>query len=96
MKRTGGFTPPPKQMELKRIQEIRNEWNSDDSLPRKLKISYTRKRIHHEPTPIMDFRDNQGVRRFFRPKDQLKAASIKTLKTLQSKLNRQDSEEEWF
>ncbi|KAL1826848.1 hypothetical protein ACET3Z_005260 [Daucus carota] len=44
----------------------------------------------------MEFRDNQGVRRFFRPKDQLKVASLNTLKTLQSKLNRQDSDEEWF
>ena len=94
MKRTGGFTPPAKQMVLKRIQEIINEWNH--SLPRKLKIPYTGKRIHHEPTPIMEFRDNQGVRRFFRPKDQLKAASIKTLKTLLSKINRQDIDEEWY
>ena len=96
MKRTGGFAPPAKQMVLKRIQEIRKEWSSDSSMPRKLKIPYTRKKIHYEPTPIMEFRDNQGVRRFFRPKDQLKAASMNTLKTLQSKLNRQDSDEEWF
>ncbi|KAL1811248.1 hypothetical protein ACET3Z_021313 [Daucus carota] len=96
MKRTGGFTPPAKQMVLKRILEIRKEWNSDASLQRRLKIPYTGKKIHHEPTPVMEFRDNQGVRRFFRPKDQLKVASLNTLKTLQSKLNRQDSDEEWF
>ena len=96
MKRTRGYTPPSKQMVLKRIQEIRNEWKSDNSLPRKLKIPYTGKKIHHEPTPIMEFRDNPGVRRFFRPKDQLKIASIKTLKTLQSKLNRENSDKEWF
>ena len=96
MKRTGGFTQPAKQMVLKRIQEIRSGWNSDSSLPRKLKIPYTGKKIHYEPTPIMEFRDNQGVRRFFRPKDQLKVANLSTLKSLQSKLNRQDSDEEWF
>jgi len=93
MKRTGGFTPPAKQMVLKRILEIRKEWNSDASLQRRLKIPYTGKKIHHEPTPVMEFRDNQGVRRFFRPKDQLKVASLNTLKTLQCKLNRQDSDE---
>ncbi|KAL1826370.1 hypothetical protein ACET3Z_004782 [Daucus carota] len=96
MKRTGGFTPPSKQMVLKRILEIRKEWTSDASLQRRLKIPYTGKKIHHEPTPLMEFRDSQGVRRFFRPKDQLKVASLNTLKTLQSKLNRQDSDEEWF
>ena len=96
MKRTGGFTPPAKQMVLKRILEIRKEWSSDASMPRRLKIPYTAKKIHHEPTPIMEFRGSQGVRRFFRPKDQLKIASMNTLKTLQSKLNRQDSDGEWF
>ena len=96
MKRTGGFTTPAKQMVLRRIQEIRNEWTSDASLPRKLKIPYTGKKIHYEPETIMEFRDNEGTRRFFRPKDQLKTASIKTLKTLQFKLNVEDSDEEWF
>ncbi|XP_063938017.1 uncharacterized protein LOC135147904 [Daucus carota subsp. sativus] len=96
MKRTGGFTPPAKQMVLKRILEIRKEWNSDASLQRRLKIPYIGKKIHHEPTPIMEFRDSQGVMRFFRPKDQLKIASLNTRKTLQSKLNRQDSDEEWY
>ena len=86
MKRTGGFTTPAKQMVLRRIQEIQNEWNSDDSLPRKLKIPYTGNKIHYEPEPVLEFRDNNGTRRFFRPKDQLKISSIKTLKTLQSKL----------
>ena len=82
MKRTGGFTPPAKQMVLKRILEIRKEWSSDACLQRRLKIPYTGKKIHHEPTPIMEFRDSQGVRRFFRPKDQLKVASLNILKTL--------------
>ena len=83
-------------MVLKRILEIRKEWSSDASLQRRLKIPYTGKKIHHGPTRIMEFRDSQGARRFFRPKDQLKVASMNTLKTLQSKLNRQDSDEEWF
>ena len=80
MKRIGGFTPPGKQMVLKRIQEIRKKWSSDSSMPIKLKIPYTGKKIQSEPTP----------------KDQLKAASMNTLKTLQFKLNRQDSDEDWF
>ena len=45
MKRTGGYTPPAKQMVLKRIQEIRNEWSSDSSMPRKLRIPYTGKKF---------------------------------------------------
>ena len=82
IKRNGGFTTPSKQMLLRRIQEIQNEWNYDSSLPRKLKILYTGKKIHYEPEPIMEFRDNNGARKFFRPKDQLKISSIKTLKIL--------------
>ena len=45
---------------------------------------------------IMEFRDNDVTKRFFRPKDQLNIASIITLKTLQSKLNTEDSDEVWF
>ena len=96
MKRTGGFTPPVKQMVLKRSQEIRKEWSSDSSMPRKLKISYTGKKIHYEPTPIMEFRDSEETIRFFRPKDQLKVASIKTFRALQNKLNREDDDKAWF
>ena len=93
MKRTGGLATPAMEMVLRRIQEIQNEWNYDASLPRKLKIPYTGKKIHYEPEPIMEFRDNNGTRRFFMHKDQLKTASIKTLKTLQSKLNVKESDE---
>ena len=35
----------------------------------------------------MEFRDNKGVRRFFRLEDQLKIASNETLKEMQSKLD---------
>ena len=96
MKRTGGFTSPAKPMVLNRIQEIRNNWTSETSLPRKLKIPYTGKKIHLEPHPLMEFRYSSGVRRFFRLKDQLKVASGNTLRILQSKLNTEDQEEAWF
>lgn len=35
----------------------------------------------------MEFRDDKGVRRFFRLEDQLKIASNETLKEMQSKLD---------
>ena len=96
MKRTGGFTPPGKQLVLRRIQEIRNECTSKTGLSRKLKIPFTGKKIHYETVPIMEFRDKEGTRRFFRSKDQLRIASIATLKSLHAKVNKYDSDEARF
>ena len=44
----------------------------------------------------MEFKDNEGTQGDFSGPKQLKIASIKTLKTLQSKLNVEDSDEAWL
>ena len=44
----------------------------------------------------MEFRDDKGVRRFFRIEDQLKIASNETLKEMQSKLDISDEDEAEF
>ena len=90
MKKTTGYTPEAKIMVLNKITEIRKSWASEDSLPRKLKIPFTGNRIHHQPYWMMEFRDENGCRRFFRMEDQLKKADNKTLKFLQTKLDPTD------
>ena len=45
---------------------------------------------------MMESRDQEGCRRFLRLKDQLKKASIETLRVLQSKLNKKDIDEACF
>ena len=44
----------------------------------------------------MEFRDNKGVRRFFKIEDQLKIASKETLKDMQSKLDINEEDEVEF
>ena len=44
----------------------------------------------------MEFRDNKGVRRFFRLEDQLKIASNESLKEMQSMLDINDQNEAEF
>ena len=44
----------------------------------------------------MEFRDNKGVKRFFRLEDQLKIASNETLKEMQSKLDVNEEDEAEF
>ena len=44
----------------------------------------------------MEFRDDKGVRRFFRLEDQLKIANNETLKEMQSKLDISDEDEAEF
>ena len=44
----------------------------------------------------MEFRDKNGVRRFFRIEDQLKIASNETLKEMQSMLDINDEDEAEF
>jgi len=45
---------------------------------------------------MMEFRDEEGVRRFFRMRDQAPKADNDTLGFLQSKLNQNDEEEAAF
>ena len=45
---------------------------------------------------MMEFRDTNGVRRFFRIEDQIQIASNETLKEMQSKLDLNDEDEAEF
>ena len=86
----GGFTTPVRPDILRRITSIKKEWNSGNSLPRKLIIQSIGKKIHYEPYWIMEFLYQDRNRRFFKIKDQLKNSSIETLKFLQKKLDLND------
>lgn len=96
IKRTGGIHSYAKQQILKKVNEIRANWERPDGLPRKLRIPYTRKKIHFEPDHLMEFRDKDNCRRFFRLRDQLRVASNEYLEFLQSQLSDQVAEESAF
>ena len=65
-------------------------------MPRTLLIPERGITVHKSPHWLMEFRDNKGVRRFFRLEDQLKIASNETLKDMQSKLDINEEDEAEF
>ncbi|KAK1387210.1 hypothetical protein POM88_015388 [Heracleum sosnowskyi] len=95
-KSTRGFSQVERGFVIKQIEKIRASWNSPESLPMKLKISYNGQKIHLQPFWMMEFRDEDGRRRFFRLEDQLSKASTKYLRWLQSKLDPKIVEEDNF
>ncbi|KAK1369881.1 hypothetical protein POM88_035973 [Heracleum sosnowskyi] len=61
-----------------------------------LRVPSTGKKIHLQPYWMMEFKDKDNCRRFFRMEDQLDKASNQTLKFMQSMLGDQDEEEKIF
>ena len=55
---------------LKRIEGIRKKCNEPSDLPLRLSLPDTGSCIHNHPSRLMTFRDDQGIKRFFRLKDQ--------------------------
>jgi len=96
IKRDSGFTRTVKTEILNKIASIRKTWWESNSLPRTLLIPEHGITIHKSPHWLMEFRDNKGVRRFFRLEDQLKIASNETLKDMQSKLDISEEDEAEF
>lgn len=87
MRRQGGFTLEEKMLFPNKINEIRISWNDKGALLEKLTIPFTGQKIRCEPEDMMKFREQDGFKRFFRIKDQLKVANNSSLKFLQTKLN---------
>ena len=96
IKKRHGFKVQARSELVTKISQLRQSWNNPDSLPKKLKIPYTGRVIHLQPYWMMEFRDRDNCRRFFRIEDQLGKASNETLLFLQSKLNTEDEEEAMF
>ncbi|KAK1356672.1 hypothetical protein POM88_049928 [Heracleum sosnowskyi] len=91
-----GFTKTAKSEVVSKICQIKASWNKPGALPRVLKVPQTGKKIHLHPFWMMEFRDKDNCRRFFRIEDQLEKASNETLRLMQSRLGNQDEEEKIF
>lgn len=87
MNKRTGFTEIAGREILNKISEIRTGWAKTKELPKKLTIPFTGEKIHFDPFWMMEFRDEQGQRRFFRMEDQLEKATNEALMFLQSQLD---------
>ena len=96
IKKETGFTKVAKSEVLNKIASIRKTWKESGTLPRTIVISEKGNVIHKSPHWLMEFRDEKGVRRFFRLEDQLKIASNETLKEMQSLLDINEEDEAEF
>ncbi|KAL8090706.1 hypothetical protein AgCh_039955 [Apium graveolens] len=96
IQKDSGFTRTARTEILNKIANIRKTWREPNALPRTLLIQERGITIHKSPHWLMEFRDNKGVRRFFRIEDQLKIASNETLKDMQSKLDINEEDEAEF
>ncbi|KAK1401887.1 hypothetical protein POM88_001492 [Heracleum sosnowskyi] len=96
LKKDFGFTKTAKSEVVSKICQIKASWNKPGALPRVLKVPQTGKKIHLQPFWMMEFRDKDNCRRFFRIEDQLEKASNETLRLMQSKLGNEDEEEKIF
>ena len=65
-------------------------------MPMKLIIPNTGKRIHHQPYWMMEFKDENNVKRFFRMEDQLEKSDNETLSFMMSMLDPNDKDEGIF
>ena len=71
-----------------KIYNLRKDRASVDDLPTRMTVpNPTNKKIHFEPFYMMEFRDAQGQRKFFRMKDNLKNATTEYPRTLQTYLD---------
>ncbi|KAK1360431.1 hypothetical protein POM88_044905 [Heracleum sosnowskyi] len=96
LKKDFGFTKTAKSEVVSKICQIKASWNKPEALPRMLRVPSTGKKIHLQPYWMMEFKDKDNCRRFFRMEDQLDKASNQTLKVMQSMLGDQDEEEKIF
>ena len=80
-----------------KICNLRREKANVDDLPTRMTVpNPTNKKIHFEPFYIIEFRDAEGQRRFFRMKDNLKTASNEDLRILQTYLDDRVEDENGF
>ena len=81
---------------LKKIEDVRRKWNKPSNLPLRLSIPVTGSCIHNQPSRLMTFRDDQGIKRFFRLKDHARNADVDILRAMQKKLDSKITEEAKF
>ena len=81
---------------LKKIEDIRRKWNESSDLPVRLSLPNTGSCIFNHPSRLMTFRDDQGIKRFFRLRDHAKNAYIDILRAMQKKLESKITEEAKF
>ena len=65
-------------------------------LPLRLSLLDTGSCIHNQPSRLMTFRDDQGIKRFFRLRDHAKNADIDILRAIQKNLDSKITEEAKF
>ena len=76
---------------------MRREKAPTDDLPTKMIVpNPTNKKIHFEPLYMMEFKDAQGQKRFFRMDDNLMTASNQDLRTPQTYLDDRVEDEYGF
>ena len=91
-KKNFGYHVTARRLVLKKIEELRSN-RAKDALPKTLSIPFTGKRVHLRPYLLMEFRDEKGVRRFFRLEDQLIISSNETLLEMQGMLDLSEADE---
>ena len=75
---------------------VREKASAEDLPTRMIVPNLTNKKIHFEPFYMIEFRDAQGLRRFFRMQDILKIAKNEDLRTLQTYLDDRVEDENRF
>lgn len=96
MIRTNGYTLEAKSEQQISLLAIRQAWTAEGRFLRRIMLPVTGRKIHDEPHWMMEFRDEQGRRRFFRLEDQLKITSNDYLEFLISMLNKDIPEKNLF
>ena len=96
MKNPKGYTQNLRTAITLKMEEITREWNTPSDRPKRINLPHQLCRVHEHPDWLMEFRDSQGVRRFFRMIDHAPKADVDTLRFMQMKLDPSDPEENAF
>ncbi|KAL8092156.1 hypothetical protein AgCh_034450 [Apium graveolens] len=91
-KKNFGYNVTARRLVLNKIEELRSN-RAKDALPKTLLIPFIGKRVHLRPYWLMEFRDEKGVRRFFRLEDQLSISSNETLLEMQEMVDLLEADE---
>lgn len=83
-RRRGNATLNANDEIFKRMNQLREYGAEGAGMSRRIHLPYTGKNVHKYP---FEFKDDDGVRIFFKIEDQLEIANNKTLKLVSSKLN---------
>lgn len=96
MSNAKGYTQTLRTVVMKKMEEISREWNTPSELPKRINLPYQSCKVHQNPDRLMEFRDSQDTKRFFRMKDHTPKADVDILRFMQMRLNPSDKEENMF